>query len=134
MLMPTFSPDEEKLLARSTRAFAYLAVVLPDGTPHVSPIWFDWDGEHIILNTARGRIKDRALHGHPVVALTITGDDPYKYILVRGPVVGETEEGAYEMICALNEKYRGRYEFPRRPGQVRVTYKIRPERIFSDLT
>jgi PPOX class probable F420-dependent enzyme len=123
------SSDELKLLSREVKAFAYLALTMSNGTPQVTPIWFDWDGTHIIINTARGRVKDKLLKKHPVVAMTITGDDPYTYLLVRGRVVDETEEGGYEMICALNEKYRGKYEFARPPGQVRVTYKILPERI-----
>lgn len=131
--MATFSPDELKFLRRETKAFAFLALVLSDGTPQVSPVWFDWDGTHIVVNTARGRVKDKILKKHPTVAMTITADDPYSYLLIRGKVVQETEVGAYEMICSLNEKYHGKYEFPKRPGQVRVTYKILPERIFSDI-
>jgi PPOX class probable F420-dependent enzyme len=126
------SPDDMRLLSREARAFAYLAVTLSDGTPQVSPVWFDWDGTYFIINTARGRVKDNVLARHPVVAMTITAEDPYRYLLVRGQVVEETEQGAYEMICSLNEKYRGKYEFPKRPGQVRVTYKILPDRVFSD--
>ena len=53
----------------------------------------------------------------------------YNYIQIRGRVDGETEEGAYDMICKLNEKYHGKYEYPKYPGEVRVTYKILPERI-----
>ena len=130
--MVTFSDSDLKLFKRETRAMAYLALTLADGTPQVTPLWFDWDGTHIVINTARGRVKDKVLKRHPVVALCITPpDDPYRYIQIRGRVVVETEEGAYEVICALNEKYHGVYEFPRRPGQVRVTYKILPERLES---
>lgn len=130
--MVQFSESDLKLLARDTLAMAYLALTLADGTPQVTPLWFDWDGTHIIINTARGRVKDKVLKKHPVVALCIAPyDDPYRYIQVRGRVVEETEEGAYEMICSLNEKYHGVYEFPKRPGQVRVTYKILPERVES---
>lgn len=133
--MPIEMPPEVlPLLSRDSRSIAYLALTLSDGTPQVTPIWFDWDGEHIIINTARGRVKDKVLHKHPVVAFAIpVPDDPYRYIQIRGKVVDETEEGAYEMICALNEKYHGSYEFPKRPGQVRVTYKISPEKIFVEL-
>jgi PPOX class probable F420-dependent enzyme len=130
--MEPFTEEASRFLARETRAFAYLALVLADGTPHVSPIWFDWDGTHIIINTARGRVKDKVLKKHPPVAMTITAGDPYRYLLIKGKVVEETEEGGYEMICSLNYKYRGRYEFPKRPGQVRVTYKILPEGIFVE--
>lgn len=116
------------LLKWETKAFAFLALVLKDGSPQVTPIWFDWDGTHIIINTARGRVKDKALHRRAQVALAITAPNKmYNYLSIRGRVVEETEEGAYEMICRLNEKYHGIYEFPKKPGQVRVTYKILPE-------
>lgn len=125
--------DDQKLLARETKAIAYLALTLSDGMPHVSPIWFEWDGTHIIINTARGRVKDKILKTHPIVALTIVPpDNYYRYLLIRGPVVDETEVGGFEMICDLNEKYHGNRNFARRPGQVRVTYKILPEKVFSE--
>ena len=131
--MVQFSEQDLKFFARETRAFAYLALVLSDGTPQVSPIWFDWDGTHIIFNTARGRVKDKVLKKHPTVSMTITAGDPYSYLLIKGQVVEETEAEGYEMICSLNEKYHGNPNFPKRPGQVRVTYKVLPERLFSEV-
>ncbi|MCC7361109.1 MAG: pyridoxamine 5'-phosphate oxidase family protein [Anaerolineales bacterium] len=116
------------LLERETKAFAQLALVRKDGTPHVSPIWFDYVDGLIILNTARGRVKDKALARHPVVALSIVDPkDPYRYLLVKGPVVAETEVGGFDQICDLNVKYRGNPNYPQVAGQVRVTYKIRPD-------
>jgi PPOX class probable F420-dependent enzyme len=122
-------PDQfADLLSRDTRAFAFLALVKKDGTPQVTPVWFDYDGTHIIINTARRRVKDKILRRHPQVALAIQDPaNPYRYIQLRGRVTDETEEGAYDMICRLNEKYHGKYEYPKRPGEVRVTYKILPE-------
>jgi PPOX class probable F420-dependent enzyme len=121
------------LLSVEKKAFANLAIVRADGTPHVTPIWFEWDGGQIIINTARGRVKDRALHKKPLVALLITDPgNPYRYLQIRGHVVEETEEGAYDMICQLNKKYHGKYEYPKYPGQVRVTYKILPEDVFTN--
>lgn len=120
------------LVRRDKRAFANLAVVLPDGTPHVSPIWFDYKDGLFVISTARGRLKDKALHKHPHAALSIL--DPAsadRYLLVRGPVVEETEAGGWEQIDDLNEKYNGNRNFRRLPGQVRVTYKIKPEHIFG---
>jgi len=124
-------PDKFKpLLARETKAFAFLALTLSDGSPQVTPVWFDWDGTHFIINTARGRVKDRVLKKKPKVALAIMNPaNAYNYVQIRGQVDGETEEGAYDMICKLNEKYHGKYEYPKRPGEVRVTYTILPERI-----
>jgi len=132
--MTTIPQSAQYLLAWETKAFAFLAVTLADGSPQVTPVWFDWDGAHLILNTARGRVKDKALKRRARVALAIPDPhDPYQYLQVRGVVVGETETDAYEMICRLNEKYHGKREFPRRPGEVRVTYHIRPERVFTNI-
>ena len=116
------------LLKRETRAFAHLALTLADGTPHVSPVWFDFDGTHFIFNTARGRVKDKVLHRRGAVALSISDPaDPYKYMLVRGRVAVETEEGGYDGICDLNEKYHGDRDYPKKP-EVRVIYKVLPEK------
>ena len=121
---------KRKLLEWNTKAFAHLALVLQDGSPQVTPVWFDWDGTHIIINTARGRLKDKVLRKHPKVAIEIMNpDSPYDYVQIRGPVVEETEEGAYDVICRLNEKYHGKYDYPKHPGEVRVTYKILPEQV-----
>ncbi len=122
--------DKRDLLSREKKAFANLALVLSDGTPQVTPIWFDWDGQHIVINTARGRVKDKVLRKHPVVALDIIDpQNPYRYLSVRGRVTEETEEGGYNQICSLNQKYHGNPDYPKNPGEVRVTYKITPDKI-----
>ena len=119
------------LLKRETKAFAFLALTLSDGSPQVTPIWFDWDGAHIVLNTARGRVKDRVMKRKPRVALLISDpNDFYKYVQVRGRVVEETEVGGYDQICDLRLKYQGDRDFPKSPGEVRVTYRILPESVF----
>jgi PPOX class probable F420-dependent enzyme len=131
--MPMIPEEMLDLLSPEKRAFMNLALVLSDGTPQVSPIWFEYDGRDIIINTARGRLKDKVLCKHPWVACSIAEpEDPYRYLLIRGPVVGETEEGGYEMICRLNAKYHGTPDFPKVPGQVRVTYRIRPVKVFAE--
>jgi PPOX class probable F420-dependent enzyme len=127
--MPTIPESFTDVLSREKKAFAFLALVMKDGTPHVTPVWFDYDGTHIVVNTARGRVKDKILRKHPRVALAIPDPaNPYRYIQIRGKVVAETEEGGYEQICALNDKYHGNRNYPKRPGEVRVTYKILPEK------
>jgi PPOX class probable F420-dependent enzyme len=119
------------LLSDDVRAFANLALVRKDGRPHVTPVWFAWDGEHIIVNTARNRVKDRILHRHPRVAMSVMDpSNPYRYLLITGQVVDETEQGGYEQISALNVKYHGNPDYPKRPGEVRVTYRIRPETVY----
>ena len=119
------------LLSPEKKAFASLALTLANGSPQVTPIWFGWDGAHIILNTARGRVKDKVMRRRGKVALSIVDPgDPYRYLQIRGQVVDETEEGAYDVICDLRLKYRGDRNYPRNPGEVRVTYRVLPEQVF----
>lgn len=123
--------DMGDLLAWEKRAFAHLAVVMKDSTPHVTPVWFDYDGTHVIINSARGRVKDKVMRRSGEVALAISDpDDPYRYIQIRGRVIEITEEGARDMIDHLSEKYTGGpYDAFR--GEIRVTYKVLPEIVSS---
>ena len=123
-------PDSHKDLLQK-KAFANLATVNPDGSPQVTPVWFDIDGEDIRINTARGRIKDRNLRQNAAVALAVMDpDNPYRYVQVRGRVSEVTESGADAHIDSLAKKYMGVDKYPyRRPGEVRVIFKIRPERV-----
>src|SRR5262249_45091078 len=109
----------------------HLATVMADGSPQVTPVWFDWDGTHIRVNSAKGRIKDRNMRARPTVALSIVDpDNVYRYLSIRGRVTAVTERGADAHIDALAKKYLGADRYPyRRRGEVRVTYKIRPERV-----
>ncbi len=113
------------------KAFAHIATVGADGTPQITPVWIDYDGQHIRFNTARGRVKTRNLERNPRVALAVQDpENPYRYVQVRGRVTEMTEKGADEHIDALAKKYLGKDTYPnRRPGEVRVTVKITPEKI-----
>ena len=115
----------------SKRAFAHLATLMPDGSPQVTPVWCDYDGTHIRVNTAKGRIKDRNMRRNQRVALSIMDpDNPYRYLAVRGRVEEITEASADSHIDSLAKKYLGKDRYPfRQPGEVRVLYKIRPERV-----
>lgn len=125
--MNAIPPKYRDLFSDEIRAFAFMATVMADGTPQVTPVWFDTDGEDILINSAKGRTKDRNVAERPNVALAIMDPaDPYRYIQVRGEVVEITTEGAEEHIRRLSRKYRGRdYVIP--AGEQRVTYRIRPE-------
>jgi PPOX class probable F420-dependent enzyme len=113
------------------KGFAHLATVGTDGRPQVTPVWCDFDGTHIRINTARGRVKDRNLQRNPQVALSVQDpDNPYRYVQVRGRVTEMTEQGADAHIDALARKYLGQDRYPfRQPGEVRVLVKIQPERV-----
>ena len=113
------------------RAFAHLGTVMPDGTPQVTPVWCDFDGGCIRINTAKGRVKDRNMRRNKNVAITISDpDNPYRYLAVRGEIEEITEQGADAHIDLLAKKYLGKDKYPfRQPGEVRVLYKIRPEKV-----
>ncbi|HVF88939.1 MAG TPA: PPOX class F420-dependent oxidoreductase [Blastocatellia bacterium] len=113
------------------KAFANLATVMPDGTPQVTPVWVDYDGTHVLVNSARGRRKDKNMESNPAVALSILDpDNPYRYLEVRGRVVDITEEGADEHIDKMAKKYMGVETYPlRSANETRVIYKIEPVKV-----
>ena len=129
--MTTIPPTYRDLLDK--KSFAHIATIGGDGTPQVTPVWIDYDGTHIRFNTARGRVKTQNLERMPKIALSVQDpENPYRYIQVRGRVVEVTEKGADAHIDALAKKYLGQDRYPyRRPGEVRVTVKVMPEKIQS---
>lgn len=129
--MATTIPENfQDLLKSEKKAFANVGTVMPDGSPQVTPMWFDVEDGLIRVNSARGRVKDRNMRRTPAVALAIMDpDNAYRYLGIRGRVVEVTEQGADAHIDALAKKYLGKDRYPwRQPGEVRVTYKVRPER------
>ncbi|HKX32408.1 MAG TPA: PPOX class F420-dependent oxidoreductase [Blastocatellia bacterium] len=115
------------------KAFANLATLMPNGSPQVTPVWVDFDGDTVLVNTAEGRVKDRNLQREPRVSLAILDpDNPYRYLEIRGRVVERTQEGADDHIDKMAKKYLGVEKYPyRQPGEVRVLYKIKPEHTSS---
>lgn len=115
----------------SKRAFADLATLMPDGSPQVTPVWVDLIDGHIIVNSAVGRLKDRNVRRDPRVAVAISDpDNPYRHLAIRGRVVEVTQNGADDHINKMAKKYLGKDVYPfRQPGEQRVIYKIKPERV-----
>ena len=110
-----------------------LATTLSDGTPQVTPVWFNFDSGYIYVNSARGRLKDRNLRERPYVAVTIVDpDNIYRYLAIRGPVVEITEEGGREHIDFLAQRYTGAERYGgMEPGMVRVKYTLAPEHVLA---
>ena len=125
-------PDQFKDLF-SKVAFAHLATLMPDGSPQVTPVWCDFNGSHVRVNSAKGRIKDKNMRGRRQVALSVQDpDNPYRHLALQGEVVDITEEGADAHIDSLAKKYLGKDKYPfRSPGEVRVIYKIRPDSVHT---
>lgn len=122
-------PDKYRDLF-TKRAFASLGTLMSDGSPQVTPVWVDLDGDLVVVNTARGRQKDKNMRRDPRVALAIIDpENPYRYLEIRGRVAEITEEGADAHIDKMAKKYLGADKYPyRQSGEVRVMFKIRPER------
>jgi PPOX class probable F420-dependent enzyme len=121
-------PDKYLPILTEKKSFAHLATLMPDGTPQVTPVWFFYKNGKFIVNTARGRVKDRNMKANAKVALSVTDpDNPYVHVAVRGKIVRATEDGADASIDALAMKYLGKEKYPfRQPGEVRVIYEIEP--------
>jgi PPOX class probable F420-dependent enzyme len=121
-----FPTDFQDLLSEHSKALLYLATTMPDGSPQVTPVWFDTDGEHILINTNQGRVKDKNMKARPKVAMTIQDPgDPYRYLGIRGEVVGYTTEGADEHIHKLSLRYKDEPWKPRK-DQRRIIFRIKP--------
>jgi PPOX class probable F420-dependent enzyme len=113
------------------KSYAHIATVDDKGRPQVTPVWIDYDGQYVLVNSAKGRKKDRNLRAHPQVALSILDpDDPYRYLGIQGVVDEITEQGAEAHINKLSRKYKGR-DFDLHPGETRVIYKIRPTNVWT---
>jgi PPOX class probable F420-dependent enzyme len=124
-------PEKYRDLLQQKKAFAVLATLMPDGSPQVTPVWFDLTAGILRINTAKGRTKARNLKPGVAVATAILDpDNPYRYVQIRGRVRRVTEDGADAHIDALAKKYLGVDKYPRRqPGEVRMTVEIEPTSI-----
>ena len=109
-------------------ALANIATVQPDGSPQVTPVWFDYTGGVVRVNTAKGRVKARNMSEGSKVALAIVDpDNDYRYIQIRGTVTKETTDGAVAHIDSLAKKYLGKDVYPYHNAKdVRVIYEITP--------
>lgn len=119
-------PDKYMDLVTDKVSFANLATVMPDGSPQVTPVWFDFKGGMIRVNTAKGRRKASNLDANPKLAMAILDPtNPYRYLQIRGHVVRSTQDGADAHIDALSKRYLNQDKYPlRTPGEVRVIYEI----------
>ena len=115
------------------QAFGNLGTLMKDGSPQVTPVWVDYDGKYVRINSAKGRVKDKNIRRDPRVAIALQDPaNPYRYLEIRGKVVEITENGADDHINKLSQEYLGKavYLF-RQPGEVRVLYKIEPQKVSS---
>ncbi|HUA35000.1 MAG TPA: PPOX class F420-dependent oxidoreductase [Candidatus Binataceae bacterium] len=124
-------PEKYLDLFGSKKAFANLATIMPDGSPQVTPVWFDYKDGRIRINTARGRVKARNMKvGTKIAIAVLDPDNPYRYVQIRGPIISETENGADAHIDSLAKKYLGQDKYPfRQAGEQRVIYEVDPKSV-----
>jgi PPOX class probable F420-dependent enzyme len=129
--MMNFPESHQDLLVDELKAFGYLATIMGDGTPQLTPVWFNVDGEYILLNSAKGRVKDVNMQERPQIALVIHDQkNPLKYAQVRGKIVEIGSEGARQHINDLSKKYTGKSVFKLKdPNEIRLIYKLLPEKV-----
>lgn len=125
----TIQTKYQDLVSDDSKAFLFLATLMPDGSPQVTPVWFSVDGDYILINTAEGRLKEKNMKERAKVAMTIQDpNERYRYIGIRGEVVGSTYEGSDEHIDMLSRRYDDK-PWPSKAGQVRIIYKIKPTHV-----
>ncbi|MCG8422868.1 MAG: PPOX class F420-dependent oxidoreductase [Proteobacteria bacterium] len=115
------------------KSFVHLATIMPDGSPQVSPVWVDLDGDRIMINSAEGRLKDRNIRRDARVGLSVTDpDNPYHCYMLRGRVTEITNDGADDHIDRMAKKYIDQDKYPfRTPEEVRVLYYIELDKLSS---
>ena len=130
--MATIPASHADLLQK--KAFANLSTLNADGSPQVTPVWVDYDGTNLMVNTARGRVKANNLEREPRVAMAIADpENPYRYLGIQGRVTGRTEQGADEHIDKMAKKYLGKDSYPgRTPGEVRIIVTIAPDKVHTN--
>jgi len=115
------------------RALASLATLMPDGSPQVTPVWMLYREPYIIVNSAKGRVKDRNMRNDARVAIAIRDpEDPYRYLGIQGRVVEITEEGARDVINQMAKKYLDQETYPGPTDETRVTYKIEVDNVWGN--
>ena len=127
-------PESHADLLTTKKAFAQLATLNADGSPQVTPVWVDFDGTHVLINTAKGRVKAKNLAREPRVAISLSDpDNPYRYLGIQGRVVDMTETGGDAHIDKMAKKYLGKDSYPyRTAGEVRIIVKIAPDKVHTN--
>lgn len=128
-----FPESHQDLLSDEKRAIGFLATVMPDGSPQLTPVWFSYESGEIKINTKRGRVKEKNMSARPQVALVIQApEDTLRFLQIRGAATHATEDGAVDHIERLSQKYDGKPFRSLNPNEVRVMFTIEPSSISTD--
>ena len=110
----------------------FIATIMKDGSPQLSPVWADFKDEHVLVNTAEGRIKHKNILRDPRVAISVVNhNNPLDMTTIRGKVVDIIPDYEYKHANKLTKKYMGKEIYPfKQPGEKRIIFKILPERVY----
>jgi len=124
------SPEVAKLL--EDKNLAFVATLMKDNSPQITPTWIDLVDGIIIVNTAEGRVKQRNVSRDPRVAISIVDNkNPYNMVTIRGKVIEQTTQDADKHADKMAKKYLGVDKYPfGMPGEKRILLKILPLKIF----
>jgi PPOX class probable F420-dependent enzyme len=125
----TLTDKQKKFI--TDKNFGHIATINKDGSPQVSPVWIELDGNNLVVNSEEKRRKVRNIKRDARVSISIQdAANPYAYIEIRGKAVEITSSGGFEGIDRLSAKYTGQQKYPgNAPGDVRVMIKIAPEHV-----
>ena len=124
--------DDKVVRLFSEKNLVYIATIMNDGSPQVSPVWANCEDEHILINTAEGRIKHKNVLRDPRVAVSVTSiSNPLDMTTIRGTVVELIPDYDYKHADKLTQQYMGRTHYPfKRDDEKRVVLKIKPDKVF----
>jgi len=124
--------DDKVVRLFSEKNLVYVATIMNDGSPQVSPVWANCADEHILINTAEGRIKHKNVLRDPRVAVSVTSiSNPLDMTTIRGTVVELIPDYDYKHADKLTMQYMGREHYPfKRDDEKRIILKIKPDKVF----
>ncbi len=124
--------DDKVIKLFEERNLVFIATIMKDGSPQLSPVWADFEDEHVLVNTAEGRIKHKNVLRDPRVAVSVINqNNPLDMTTIRGKVVDIIPDYEYKHANKLTKKYMGKEKYPfKQPGEKRIIFKILPERVF----
>ncbi len=124
--------DDKIIKLFEERNLVFIATIMKDGSPQLSPVWADFKDEHVLVNTAEGRIKHKNVLRDPRVAISVVNqNNPLDMTTIRGKVIDIIPDYEYEHANKLTKKYIGKEIYPfKQPGEKRIIFKILPERVY----
>ena len=124
--------DEKVIKLFSEKNLVFIATIMKDGSPQLSPVWANYESGFILVNTAEGRIKHKNILRDPRVAVSVTSNDnPLDMTTIRGTVVEIISDSEYNHADKLTQQYMGRNHYPfKRDNEKRIILKIKPHKVF----